>query len=142
MTNKEKKAVLRSYRRIDGQIRAAYEQIDELMTLIKSPSFDGLPKGGAYHNQIEEIVTKKEKIFGDITRLIDKKAERLRFIRSEIERLREDENLCLTYMYLQGLTIDQTAEKMHYSRSTVCRIHGRALAHFMETAKDTKGGEA
>ena len=118
MTNKDKKAVLRSYRRIDGQIRAAYEQIDELMTLIKSPSLDGLPKGGAYHNQIEEIVTKKEKIFGDINRLI--------------EKLREDENLCLTYMYIQGLTIDQTAEKMHYSRSTVCRIHGRALAHFME----------
>lgn len=138
MNNKEKKAVLRSYRRIDGQIRSCYEQIDELTALIRSPSFDGMPRGGNYRNRVEEIVEKRERIFADIGVLIELKAERLKFIRSEIEKLNETENLCLTLVYIQGLSLDRAAEKMHYSRSTICRIHGRALAHFMETRKETE----
>lgn len=136
MTNGEKKKILMSYRRLSQQEKAIVEQIDEL-TLLKSPRLDGMPRGSPDPSDLSEIVAKAGDIFDKWQKLLDKKYAALSVITDEIEKLpNETEKTLLMLRYINGKTFEQVAVEMGYSWRHTLRIHGQALAHFMEDSGD------
>lgn len=133
MTNSEKKRILWSYKRIDAQIRADYAELDELVTLIKSPKLDGLPTSQTSERDLADILIKKEEILSRIMKDIDRKeAARQRIDNALNAMASETERTLLILRYKRGMTFEQVAEEMEYSWRHTLRLHGSALAHFME----------
>ena len=64
----------------------------------------------------------------EINREIDEMQIARKEIRETLNQL-EDENLKLLmeYRYIDGMTWEQIAVKMHYGFQWVCKLHGRAL---------------
>ena len=141
MTNREKKKILRSYRQIDRQIKSWYDQIDEIVVLLKSPQFDGMPRGSGSTDPTADLVQKKDELFRQINEAIDEKAAALRRIREELSKLSTVEESLLTYRYIDGMNFEQVAEALEYSWRHTLRLHGQALAHFMEGGEDDEGGK-
>lgn len=132
MTNGEKKKILLSYKRLTQQEKAIREEIDEL-TLLKSPRPDGMPHGSPDPRGLEDVIARMDGIFTKWQKLLDKKYAALSHITDEIEKLpNETEKTLLMLRYIQGMTFEQCAVEMGYSWRHVLRIHGQALAHFME----------
>lgn len=133
MTNSEKKRILWSYKRIDAQIRADYAELDELVTLIKSPKLDGLPTSQTSERDLADILIKKEEILSRIMKDIDRKAAARQRIDNALDAMAsETERTLLILRYKRGMTFEQVAEEMEYSWRHTLRLHGSALAHFME----------
>ena len=84
MTNNEKKRVLNSYRRIVQQERAIREEIDSL-TLLHSPSLDGMPHGASDPRGLDAFWVKAGALFEKWQALLDKKYAALSVITDEIE---------------------------------------------------------
>lgn len=134
MTNGEKKKILMSYRRLSQQEKAIIEQIDEL-TLLKSPRLDGMPRGSLDPKDLSEIVSLANGLFDRWQKLLTKKHAALSAITDALERMpSETEKTLLMLRYINGKTFEQVAVEMGYSWRHTLRIHGQALAHFMEDA--------
>ena len=74
-----------------------------------------------------------EKI-ADIELIISKEIEHYISVKKEIHAVIEDvedndEKLCLRCRYIEFMSWEQIADKMHYELRTVFRIHGKALNH-------------
>ena len=87
-----------------------------------------VPGGGESGSPIERPMDKVDELERKITQAIDELAD----IRMEIEAVLgqlEDDTLreLMEYRYIDGLTWEQVAEKMHYGREWTCRLHGKAL---------------
>lgn len=131
MTNKEKKAILSSYRGLRNQQKAIQAEYDAI-SLVKSPRLDGMPRGSGQADLSMRVaeIERLEKLF---QRLSAKKFAALKTITDAIEAMADKDERTLLYLhYIEGLSFDRTAEEMEFSRRHVLRIHGRALAHFME----------
>ena len=92
-------------------------------------NFSPAPGGGESGSPIERPMDKVDELERKITQAIDELAD----IRMEIEAVLgqlEDDTLrkLMEYRYIDGLTWEQVAEKMHYSWRHTCRLHGEALA--------------
>ena len=136
MTNGEKKKILMSYRRLSQQEKAIIEQIDEL-TLLKSPRLDGMPRGSPDPKDLSEIVALADGIFEKWQKLLDKKYAALSVITDALEQMpNETEKTLLMLRYIKGMTFEQVAVEMGYSWRHTLRLHGQALAHFMEDSRD------
>lgn len=73
---------------------------------------------------VDKIADLEAKINNEIEHYISVKNE----IHSVIEAVEDnDEKLCLRYRYVEFMTWEQIADKMHYSVMQVTRIHGHAL---------------
>jgi len=132
MTNNDKKRVLNSYRRIVQQERAIRDEIDSL-TLLHSPSLDGMPHGASDPRGLDAFWVKAGALFEKWQTLLDKKYAALSVITDEIEKLpNETEKTLLMLRYINGKTFEQVAVEMGYSWRHTLRLHGQALAHFME----------
>ena len=137
MTNNEKKRVLNSYRRIVQQERAIRDEIDSL-TLLKSPRLDGMPHGSPDPKDLSEIVSLADRMFDRWQKLLTKKQAALSVITDALERMpNETEKTLLMLRYINGKTFEQVAVEMGYSWRHTLRLHGQALAHFMEDADDS-----
>lgn len=87
-----------------------------------------VPGGGESGSPIERPMDKVDELEKEINREINELVK----IREEIEAVLgqlEDRNLrdLMKYRYIDGLTWEQIAEKMHYGREWTCRLHGKAL---------------
>lgn len=94
-----------------------------------TPNLSLTPGGGEGGSPIERPMEKVEELEEKIKQAVGELIE----IRKEIETVLgqlEDENLrrLMEYRYIDGLTWEQVAEKMHYSWRHTCRLHGEALA--------------
>ena len=137
MTNGEKKKILMSYRRLAQQEKAIIEQIDEL-TLLKSPRLDGMPRGSPDPKDLSEIVSLADGLFDRWQKLLTKKHAALSVITDALERMpSETEKTLLMLRYINGKTFEQVAVEMGYSWRHTLRLHGQALAHFMEGTDDS-----
>lgn len=92
-------------------------------------NFSPTPGGGESGSPIERPMDKVDELERKITQAIDELAD----IRMEIEDVLgqlEDDTLreLMEHRYIDGLTWEQVAEKMHYSWRHTCRLHGEALA--------------
>lgn len=131
MTAKE---YLRSIKYLDNAINAKQRELDRLRhdaENIKAISYDkdkvqfSAPSDST--KIIDKIIDLSKEINSEIDRLIDLKAE----ARERISRVYSDNFISLlTDLYINGVTLEQEAEKMDSSYSTICRWHGQALQIF------------
>lgn len=129
--NEQKIRYLSRYRRLNQRIdRLLEEQSRWRERALKiTPTLSQAPGGGESGSPIERPMDKVDELERKITQAIDELAD----IRMEIEAVLgqlEDDTLrkLMEYRYIDGLTWEQVAEKMHYSWRHTCRLHGEALA--------------
>ena len=129
--NELKIRYLSRYRRLNQRIdRLLEEQSRWRERALKiTPTLSQAPGGGGSGSPIERHMDKVLEIEAEINREIDELQIVRQEIRAALNQL-EDESLKLLmeYRYIDGLTWEQVAEKMHYSWRHTCRLHGEALA--------------
>ncbi len=131
MTNAEKKRILWSYRRIEEQLKDDYAELDDIVTFIKSPAFDGLPSTPNGEKDLADILIRKEKVLARIWKDIEQKQAARERINAALYAMQsEKERTLLVLRYKKGLTFEKVAEEMDYSWRHTLRLHGSALAHF------------
>ena len=113
--------------RIDSLLEEQYRW--KCLAMKVTQNFSPTPGGGESGSPIERPMDKVDELERKITQAIDELAD----IRMEIEAVLgqlEDDTLrkLMEYRYIDGLTWEQVAEKMHYSWRHTCRLHGEALA--------------
>ena len=117
----------RMSKRIDRLLEEQYRW--KCLAMKVTENFSPTPGGGESGSPIERPMDKVDELERKITQAIDELAD----IRMEIEAVLgqlEDDTLrkLMEYRYIDGLTWEQVAEKMHYSWRHTCRLHGEALA--------------
>lgn len=130
MTTKE---YLRSIKYLDSAINAKQAELDRLkrdMCSIKGVTYDGdKVQGGITDSMkiVDKIIELNNLINAEIDKLVDLKAE----AHAKIEKVCNEKFISLlTDIYINGYTLEQVAERMDSSYSTVCRYHGDALQAF------------
>ena len=128
--NEQKIRYLSRYRRLNQRIdRLLEEQSRWRERALKiTPTLSQAPGGGGNGSPIERPMDKVLEIDVEINREIDEMQIARKEIRETLNQL-EDENLKLLmeYRYIDGMTWEQIAVKMHYGFQWVCKLHGRAL---------------
>lgn len=129
--NELKIRYLSRYRRLNQRIdRLLEEQSRWRERALKiTPTLSQAPGGGGSGSPIERPMDKVLEIDVEINREIDELQIVRQEIRAALNQL-EDENLKLLmeYRYIDGLTWEQIAVKMHYGFQWVCKLHGKALS--------------
>ena len=130
MTAKE---YLRSIKYLDSAINAKQAELDRLkrdMCSIRGVTYDGdKVQGGITDSMkiVDKIIELNNVINAEINRLVDLKAD----AHNKIEKVCNKKFISLlTDIYINGYTLEQVAERMDSSYSTVCRHHGEALQAF------------
>ena len=128
--NEQKIRYLSRYRRLNQRIdRLLEEQSRWRERALKiTPTLSQAPGGGESGSPIERPMDKVLEIDVEINREIDEMQIARKEIRETLNQL-EDESLKLLmeYRYIDGMTWEQIAVKMHYGFQWVCKLHGRAL---------------
>lgn len=129
--NEQKIRYLSRYRRLNERIdRLLEEQSRWRERALKiTPTLSQAPGGGGSGSPIERPMDKVLEIEKEVYREINEARIVRKEIRETLNQL-EDENLKLLmeYRYIDGMTWEQIAVKMHYGFQWVCKLHGRALA--------------
>lgn len=129
--NELKIRYLSRYRRLNQRINRMLEEQYrwKCLAMKVTQNFSPTPGGGESGSPIERPMDKVLEIDAEINREIDELQIVRQEIRAALNQL-EDENLKLLmeYRYIDGLTWEQIAVKMHYGFQWVCKLHGRALA--------------
>lgn len=113
-------------RRIDRLLEEQSRWREKAMRI--TPVLSPVPGGGGSGSPIERPMDKVLEIDVEINREIDELQIVRQEIRAALNQL-EDENLKLLmeYRYIDGMTWEQIAEKMDYSRQWIFSLHGKAL---------------
>lgn len=99
------------------------------LCLKTTPSLSQAPGGGESGSPVERPMDKVLEIEAEINREIDELQEVCREIKAVLNQLEDDTlRLLMEYRYLDGLTFEEIAVKMHYSWRWVIKLHGKALA--------------
>lgn len=129
--NEAKIKYLSRYIPLSGRINRMLEEQYrwKCLAMKVTPNLSLTPGVGEGGSPIERPMEKVEELEEKINQAIDELAD----IRMEIEDVLgqlEDDTLrkLMEYRYIDGLTWEQVAEKMHYSWRHTCRLHGEALA--------------
>lgn len=124
---------LESYIHKKQELLSLDAMLQELDTALYSPKTartDGQPRGQGYDEDKRRAgqVTKKERVRAMYERKQARLAEELLRVEQAIEVQEPRERTLLRLHYIQGLTLREISERMHYSRRQVDRIHAAALA--------------
>lgn len=130
MTAKE---YLNQARVLDMLINAKQSELYSLKlmaTSISSPVISEKVQSGGENNAmriIDKIVDLQKEINLEIDKLVDLKFE----IREKIGNVYNQKFITLlTDKYINGFTLEQIAERMDISYTTICKLHGEALEIF------------
>lgn len=130
MTAKE---YLNQARVLDMLINAKQSELYSLKlmaTSISSPVISEKVQSGGENNAmriIDKIVDLQNEINLEIDKLVDLKFE----IREKIGNVYNQKFITLlTDKYINGFTLEQIAERMDISYTTICKLHGEALEIF------------
>ena len=130
MTSQQKIAYLKRYRRIIQRIDRKYQEVQQWHDRagLKAMQYSDMPRGGNCDNPIEcaveGIIEIERQLRDELTELSKLRDNMYKAIMSvDDDTLR----LLLEYKYIDGLTWEIIATKMHYTYQWVCVLHGRAL---------------
>ncbi len=99
------------------------------LCLKTTPNLSQAPGGGESGSPVERPMDKVLEIEEEINQEIDELQEVCRGIKTVLGQLEDDTlRLLMEYRYLDGLTFEEIAVKMHYSWRWVIKLHGKALA--------------
>ena len=139
----KKRMYLGQYRQLDAKItrlleeQRAWREKAMHMTPVLTPVPGGKGGGGPIERPIEKVIA----IEGDINAAIDTLVDLRRDIQGAIEKV-PDENLqlLLEYRYIDGLSFEKIAEKLHYGYQWVYKLHRKALdAVTLQEAIESEG---
>lgn len=100
------------------------------LALCRSPGISPAPGGGPTVKPVDKML----EVEGEIDREIDYLQEVRKEVKSAISGVEDDTmRTLLEHRYLDGLTWEQVAERMHYSREWVCRLHRKAIKEVTES---------
>lgn len=129
------------YRQVDMRIQRKCREMSlwRQRALQITPIYSELPGGRGKEDKIQSAVDHICEIEEEINRDIDE----LVMIREQVQKAIhsvKDQTLetLLEYRYIDGLTWEELAEKMHYSYQWVCRLHGKALECVVLPEEDEK----
>ena len=114
--------------RINSHIEEA-NSLRDMATSLSSPSLgdkvQSCPDGNApFVKQVERIIQMEDKINAEIDKLVMLKEQ----INSVISGVRDPEDyILLRYRYIEGLTWERVAVKMHLSESSVYKKHNAVM---------------
>lgn len=130
MTAKE---YLKQAKSLDMLIKAKQAELDDLRSMadsISSPQLSDKVQSGSQNKAmciVDKIVDLENKIDDEMCKLVDLKEE----IHSKIANVYNIKFIALLMnVYINGFTLEETAEIMEVSYITVCRWHGEALQIF------------
>ncbi|MFR8003809.1 MAG: hypothetical protein ACLU62_12970 [Hydrogeniiclostridium sp.] len=129
------------YRRVDMQIQRKCREMSlwRQRALQITPIYSELPgsrgKGDRIQSAVDHICEIEEEINRDIDELVVIREQVQKAIRSVKDQTLET---LLEYRYIDGLTWEDLAEKMHYSYQWVCKLHGKALECIVLPEEDEK----
>lgn len=121
---------LRKCRDIKLQLNSIIEQIREIriaMAAPKTSNFSSVPGGYGGSDGFLDAMARAEQLkklyWGKYKELLELQTN----IEEEAAQLSGEEQALLRWYYFTGCTWEQTAEKLHYSRSQVHRKHNEIL---------------
>ena len=92
-----------------------------------------MPSTSSSEKDLADLIIKRDEILHRILEEIDRKEKARNRINAELDKMtNENERTVLILRYKRGMTFEQIAEELEYSWRHTLRIHGYALAHFME----------
>lgn len=128
--NCKKAEWLRRYQKINRRINRKCEEVSQLRELATkiTPTLSDMPKGNQISDKVSEAVSK----IADLEKEIDAEVDALVSVRNQIQTAIDnipDDTLktLLEYRYIDGLTFEEVAVKMHYAFRHITRLHGKAL---------------
>lgn len=121
---------LKEYRDIVEYIKQIEEQIARLKSQIESPKtqiLSDMPKSQAAEDimakTVEKMLELQDEYFVKLKAMVSKQLE----IEQAIADLPAREQRLMRLKYIEGLTWEEVAVKMHYGYQWVCTLHGRIL---------------
>ena len=124
---------LRQYRDISREIEQLREQHAGMIKIVKA--HDGQPHGSG----ISDPTSMAAVMMAAISGKIDRKMKELLDLRCRIEQaidsLPPRERMLMRYYYIDCMTWEQVAERMHYSRQHTLRLHGSILTTLKDETK-------
>ena len=136
----EKLKFLNSYRWTLEKIDVLEDRLDRVndrLYSMRRSIISDMPKGGKGKDTID-LIGDKEQIKNDIENKLREANEKKRLIEDAIDSMNDDRfSVILSFKYLDGLTLEDIADKLHYSNSHMGVLHRQALDEFVIP----KGGE-
>ena len=128
------KTYLRNIKYLDTAINAKQRELDRLRhdaENIKAISYDKDKVQSSAPSDSTKIIDKLIDLSNEINSEIDKLVALKAEARERISRVYSDNFISLlTDLYINGVTLEQEAEKLEVNYRTVCRWHGQALQVF------------
>lgn len=127
--NEQKKRWLYSYRAMEHKIQRVLEELEQWKSKAQkvTRAFDGVPggrEGDLLPQCVGKIMELEEELNAQIDRMVDKRRE----IEGAIARVpNPQQQEVLSLRYIDGLSWERIAAKLHYAKQHIHRIHGRAL---------------
>ncbi len=120
---------LQRYREIMLEAEQLQEQMKRLESTIIFPSqkLKDLPPSSFDNNKMAKIVEKLLALQDLYSKKLSDSCAAQLEVESYISSLPEREQRLMRYRYIEGLTWEQVADKMHYSSKQIRRIHNATL---------------
>ena len=130
--NEEKKEYLRGYQEARKREKRIEDEIQRLRADKMFPSLliDDMPHG-TDKKDLSDYAAKLDEQIRELSKELDDKAKIYNDITKRINKLGNSvEQDVLTHKYIAGMSWQEIAEEMGYSRQHIHRLHGRALNNF------------
>ena len=112
-------------------------RIDDKLYSMRRSIISDMPKGGKGKDTVD-LIGDKEEIKRDINNRLIEAYEKKRLIETAIDCMDNDRlSVILSLKYIEGLTLEDIADQLHYSVSHMGVLHRQALDEFVIP----KGGE-
>ena len=106
-------------------------RINDRLYNIRRSIISDMPKGGQGVDTID-LIGDKEEVRRDIGNKLHEANEKKRLIEDAIDSMSDDRfSVILSFKYLDGLTLEDIADKLHYSNSHMGVLHRQALDAFV-----------
>lgn len=112
--------------RIQRTIAERMESIRASVTL-SSPSLDGMPHGGEYHDRMAEYVAKMDAIQWEYAKLETRLQDEIMRIETEVRMLKPNQCAVIWMRYIDGMSWKRISRELHYSASQVYELHKAGL---------------
>ncbi|MBO5870803.1 MAG: DUF1492 domain-containing protein [Clostridia bacterium] len=133
VSRSEKTIFLNGYRWAIEKIDVLEERLarlDDRLYAMRRSIISDMPKGGKGKDTVD-LIGDKEELSNDINEKLKEAYEKKRQIENAIDSMDDDRlSVILSLKYIDGLTLEEIASKLHYSNSHMGVLHRLALDEF------------
>ena len=133
VSRSEKTIFLNGYRWAIEKIDVLEERLarlDDRLYSMRRSIISDMPKGGKGKDTVD-LIGDKEELSNDINEKLKEAYEKKRQIETAIDSMDDDRlSVILSLKYIDGLTLEEIASKLHYSNSHMGVLHRLALDEF------------